>query len=133
MSQLEQNTTSLDEVLAMVNALPNAGGGGGGGASMETGTLTVTDNGMFEPGINEYVLSSDNLKSSERLFISVETTNNVLILFVRNNTGENFYAKLGFTADSSAQFGIHGVVVENNSITVFGEISPSKAVYFSAI
>lgn len=28
MSQLEQNTTSLDEVLAMVNALPDAGGGG---------------------------------------------------------------------------------------------------------
>lgn len=36
MSKLEQNTTSLDEVLAMVNALPDAGSGGGGGASVET-------------------------------------------------------------------------------------------------
>lgn len=39
MSKLEQNTTSLDEVLAMVNALPDAGGGGGGG----TCTVTVDD------------------------------------------------------------------------------------------
>lgn len=36
MSQLEQNTTSLDEVLAMVNALPDAGGGG---VSLETCTF----------------------------------------------------------------------------------------------
>lgn len=42
MSQLEQNTTSLDEVLAMVNALPDAGGGGGGG----TCTVTVVDGRM---------------------------------------------------------------------------------------
>lgn len=40
MSKLEQNTTSLDEVLAMVNALPDAGGGGGGGA-VETCTVTA--------------------------------------------------------------------------------------------
>ena len=37
MSKLEQNTTSLDEVLAMVNALPDAGGG-----SVGTCTVTVT-------------------------------------------------------------------------------------------
>ena len=36
MSQLEQNSTSLDEVLAMVNALPDAGGGG----TVETCTIT---------------------------------------------------------------------------------------------
>ena len=40
MSKLEQNTTSLDEVLAMVNALPNAGGGG---ASVETCTIVITN------------------------------------------------------------------------------------------
>lgn len=42
MSKLEQNSTSLDEVLAMVNALPNAGSGGG--ASVETCTLKLVDN-----------------------------------------------------------------------------------------
>lgn len=42
MSKLEQNTTALDEVLAMVNALPDAGSGGGG---VETCTVTVNDVG----------------------------------------------------------------------------------------
>lgn len=42
MSKLEQNTTSLDEVLAMVNALPDAGGGGGG--SVDTCSLRIAAN-----------------------------------------------------------------------------------------
>lgn len=55
MSKLEQNSTSLDEVLAMVNALPDAGGGGGGGASVETCTVTVTSTqGMYSAGYTEY-------------------------------------------------------------------------------
>ena len=45
MSKLEQNTTSLDEVLAMVNALPDVGGGGGG-ASVETCTVTLRGTDM---------------------------------------------------------------------------------------
>lgn len=43
MSKLEQNTTALDEVLAMVNALPDAGSGGGG---VETCTVTLASGGM---------------------------------------------------------------------------------------
>lgn len=41
MSKLEQNTTALDEVLAMVNALPDAGGGGG---SVDTCSLRIAAN-----------------------------------------------------------------------------------------
>lgn len=40
MSVLENNSTKMAEILAAVNALPNAGGGGGGG-SVETCTVTV--------------------------------------------------------------------------------------------
>lgn len=52
MSKLEQNTTSLDEVLAMVNALPDAGGDGGGGA-VETCTVTI-DYGVSRSNIGAY-------------------------------------------------------------------------------
>lgn len=48
MSKLEQNTTALDEVLAMVNALPDAGSGGGG---VETCSLTYSDEGLGVYGV----------------------------------------------------------------------------------
>jgi hypothetical protein len=73
MSKLEQNTTSLDEVLAMVNALPDAGGGGGGGASAETCTVEITLSGgitgtscsatCFENGVYVDTLLSGNFTS----------------------------------------------------------------------
>lgn len=40
MSQLNSNTAALQEILATVNALPEAGGGSGG-AEIETCTLTI--------------------------------------------------------------------------------------------
>ena len=43
MTQLENNTTALEAILATVNALPNAGSGGGeSGYQMATGTFTVS-------------------------------------------------------------------------------------------
>ena len=58
MSKLEQNSTSLDEVLAMVNALPDAGGGGGG-ASVETCTVVITVKGTSMNGVAATVFDSD--------------------------------------------------------------------------
>ena len=44
MTQLENNTTALEAILATVNALPNAGSGGGevSGYQVATGTFTVS-------------------------------------------------------------------------------------------
>lgn len=49
MSQLTQNTTDLDALIAKANALPDAGSGGGsGGGAVETCTVEITaDNGKI--------------------------------------------------------------------------------------
>ena len=67
MSQLTNNTAALQEILATVNALPEAGGGSGG-AEIETCTVTTTgvgislpvsfttyENGTFSPAPLPYV------------------------------------------------------------------------------
>lgn len=45
MTQLNENTVSLQEVLEAVNNLPEADGGGGGGASFQTCEVTFIING----------------------------------------------------------------------------------------
>ena len=135
MSKLEQNTTSLDEVLAMVNALPDAGNGGGGGSATWTiGTFTVTDNGMYEPGLNEYVLESNDLRLSERICVLITELNGMhipLILF-RNNSSDSFDIKRGSTS-GNAQLSVDYITTTENSITVYGEILSGAAVGFRAI
>lgn len=42
MAKIEDNTATMQAILAAVNALPEAGGGGGGG-SIETCTITITN------------------------------------------------------------------------------------------
>ena len=45
MTQLNENTTSLQEILEAVNNLPEAGGGGG---ALETCQVTITSNGRAQ-------------------------------------------------------------------------------------
>ena len=53
---LNSNTTGLEEILASVNALPDAGSGGGGG-SVETCTVTFSTWGSFsEPEMGEGIV-----------------------------------------------------------------------------
>lgn len=135
MSKLEQNTISLDEVLAMVNALPDAGGGGS--ATWTIGTFTVTDNGMYEPGVNEYVLESNDLRLSERTCVIVEDLSDsyktyVPISFIRNSTSDSFDVRPG-TQFASVSLGTDFTYLEENSITVVGEISSGAVVGFRAI
>lgn len=134
MSKLEQNTTSLDEVLAMVNALPDAAGGSGGSAAWTIGTFTVTDNGMYEPGLNEYVLESNDLRLSERICVLITELNGMhipLILF-RNSSSDSFDIKRGSTS-GNAQLSVDYITTTENSITVYGEILSGAAVGFRAI
>ena len=58
MSQLERNTTTMQTILATVNALPEAGGGGGGA---ETCTVTVKCSGVasYRPYYISYMTDED--------------------------------------------------------------------------
>ena len=58
MSQLERNTTTMQTILATVNALPEAGSGG---ASIETCTVTVECNALanYRPYYISYMTNED--------------------------------------------------------------------------
>lgn len=56
MSNLNNNTTQLEALLAKVNALPDAGSGGGGSSG---GTVTVLVSGIPEPDTYIYYLDGD--------------------------------------------------------------------------
>lgn len=121
---ISQNNTDLQALIDTANALPEAGSGGSGGSSVTQGTFTVVDNGMDEPGVNEYALSANNLNSSARNCIVVYTIAGSLkranfILF-RANTNESFVA-----TPTSHYITAERFVLEENTIYVYGNLSDS--------
>ena len=70
MSKLEQNTTALDEVLAMVNALPDAGGGGGG---VETCTVTITQSGNSNISLCATIIENGQITTYGEYLVSGST------------------------------------------------------------
>ena len=87
MSKLEQNTTSLDEVLAMVNALPDAGGGGlseFGGYPCEVGTCIMTSGSCTIPHSlgtlkGAILMSQGKLNGYTVMYITLENTFNIML------------------------------------------------------
>lgn len=79
MSQLEQNTTSLDEVLAMVNALPDAGGGGA--PSLETCSFTFYSENPVQRAIQIYYLDG----SMNHAYAGVSAFGNATLTVLKNS------------------------------------------------
>lgn len=105
----------------------------GGGASVEILSATVTDNGMFEPGVNEYNLNIPNLNSSSRLMIAIVGGNEfVSCLLYRRTLSEDFVKLVGNMSYSNDNgyivVGRNLVRVNENSIVVYGEISSKTTV-----
>ena len=64
------------EKMTMKEIIENCGGnssGGGGSVSLATGNFSVSTD-MYEPGVNEYVLTSNELKADSRALILVGCT-----------------------------------------------------------
>lgn len=49
-TDLQNNNTSLQEILATVNSLPEAGGSSGGGVEIETCTVLIYGDSVWETG-----------------------------------------------------------------------------------
>lgn len=135
MSNLTNNTSGLRAILEAVNNLPEAssgGGGGSGGGSVTQGVFSVVDNGMYEPGVNEYVLSNSNLESSIRNCIIIYHIANGLkfadMILFRENSNESFRATLTQLYDIAMSH----FILDENSITVYGNLSSSTSMEFLA-
>lgn len=59
MSQLTTNTTSIDECIALANALPDAGSGGGG--SVETCSVEIDHGGIMMEAFGETIVNGQKL------------------------------------------------------------------------
>lgn len=131
---LENNTATMQAILEAVNNFPEAGGGSGGGASVERGQFTITDNGMYEPGVSEYALTSDSLQSSSRLTIvlyAIQGNDTRTIgIFDRSNTSESFVYRIGST--DMVSFG-QNLELNENYIMAYGSIAVNASIYFIAI
>ena len=115
-------------------------GGDGGGNSMITGTFSVTDLGMYEPGLNEYLLTPDEPidVSSVRLIAVTEVYTNsdsqdVLLMFCRLSNDESFKrcrGRQGGTA--SISLGNPISISGNGAITAVGYFSGTNTIGFIA-
>lgn len=59
MSVLENNSAKMADILAAVNALPDASGGGSGGGSVETCSVTLTPRGATLGNVTYTRLTND--------------------------------------------------------------------------
>ena len=167
---IEKNTTDLQTILDMVNALPEGGsgggsenldaelteqenliselsgildtkasGGGGSSASYTSGSLSFTNLGMYEPGVNEYHLTSPDLKSSSRLIIVVmfySLNGSVAIAFRRATTAEEFVSVGGSSVFSLFDDAIRSdgsYVLDDNTIFALGSIVNATQLHFFAV
>ena len=92
---LTDNTTALREVLELAQSGGGGGSGGAGGSKITTGTFTVTNNGMLEPGTSEYILTATNLNSSTKIVIIVLLSDAPQVVFYRNSVDEEFVINTG--------------------------------------
>ena len=132
-TQLQTNNSKLTSLIAELQGKA-AGGGSGEGASIVTGTLTITDEGMYEPMQNKYIFSSENFspKSYHIIILLLKKNSQLCRCAIHNN---------GSTIDSFTAFGIvdnnYGfenfpvsqMKIQQNSISV---VLPSAATYTDA-
>lgn len=94
--RITNEVLSQSDLIGQVAAVlqHKTGGGGSGGASITTGNFAVSES-MYEPGIYEYVLTSNELKADSHTLILVGSTtdsglDSFCVIFRRNNTSEEF-------------------------------------------
>lgn len=119
-TQLQTNNTRL---ASLIQELQGKAAGGGGASVPESGVFTYTES-MYEPGVNEYVLTSENLKSTERYLIVfiVRIGDSSMCFLVMNR--ESLDADFTIAAINCGVFGISttDIRITDSTLTVYGGI-----------
>lgn len=95
-------------------------GKAGGGSSVTFGDFDAIDNGMVEPGMNEFILTANNLQTSTKtcVLIGFNSDDEFLkcdMVLYRSNTDESFCIITAATSDLTAS----GVIVAENTVTLY--------------
>lgn len=137
LSQQDSIITAQDTLIASIQtALQGKAAGGGssssGGTWSEPIACTCIDNGMFEPGTNEYKLSNSNLQLLSRHGIAViYDDTNVCLLAFRSSLDDDFTVLQGSTNLIYSQIG--GSSISDDGIVLFGSLASWETEVFSMI
>ena len=144
-TQLQTNNTNLDALITRVNAakdtaasLPDAGNGSGSGASFTQGIFTLEDNGMYEPGLNQYVAHATDLNLSSRNAVHITSVGpsgsirGIALSLLRIGTNNQFEALTGLH-DADLTISTLSLVMDENTITFLGNVKQDTSVGFIAI
>lgn len=118
MTNLESTIPELQEILEMVNALPEAGGGEGGAAVVKTGTFTLTEQS------NAHILNHGLGAIPEffACFISTQgsTTGNNTLPFMLYYNGRKHIARRGSQTSALTFYRYDEAITEIGSLANFG-------------
>lgn len=120
------NIKSGVSIFGVAGTFEGSGGGSGGGSELLYEKATLENMGMFEPGMDEYTVTSPNLNLPTRRMVGVmcETNNNSYshfysaFMIYRNNTSESFVEAFG--DDYGSGFSSSRLVINENSFTLYG-------------
>ena len=106
------------------------GGGGNGDLTFETIPLTVTNEGMYEPGVNKYVFSGQGLNVSTRRIVIIQPNYSNICgqLFLRTSLTDDFTEFIGNRLHDSGttRFGVASLNMNpftgENEITLYGTL-----------
>lgn len=128
---LNQQAELITQLETALNKATGGGGSAGGGSvTFETGSFTVTDNGMFEPGLNEYIFSSPNLNGLSRSGIMILRVDGQVGMLLRIDDSFKYYG----AADSHINYSdTYGSRVTNDEINLYGNVLSSQINAYSFI
>ena len=117
---LDNELTTQENLISQLSSiLDSKASGSGGSVTFETDSFTVTDNGMFEPGMNEYILSSPNLKGLSRSGIMFFNQQGLVGVLLRIDDDWEYHGSgQGYIAYAIS----YGSCVTNDQVYMYGEI-----------
>lgn len=114
-------------ITALETELAGKASGGSGGGGFEIVPCTITDNGMYEPGMNEYIISCDGLNLSTRKLVLFMFDNDIATQVVtglcRSNLNDDFTV-IGASKfmGVSITFSYTMTIFRENEIVCYGKI-----------
>lgn len=130
---LDSEMSAQDTLIANIKTAleGKAAGGGSGGGEIVTGTFTITNNGMFEPGVNELMFSAPNLSISTRKLIIIICSDTLFWGMYRNDISEDFTYMSGDISHVSTDQGVYisnyggDPIIGENELILYGHVNSS--------